>query len=459
MKLISFSESKIVAMNITHDVIAEKIEEVTGIEESFAFCRTQKELFSALKDGFENADVILLAVDVSRFVSTKAAIFRALGFKCKLNEKITDLINSDACMATLNENQVRAHAAIPVGGKAFITNDGLFSGFGIKAGKQKLVMVPIDERRIGAVLENGLLSFITEDFEKIEKKEEAKPVSDIPESMEGYVEQIEDFETPVQSDIQPQYEEIYRAPEAAEENFEDVNSSSYEEAAAPKEEETVSDEYEDEDDTTFKNLSLIASRGVKIAFARMKDNAPYASLLRTLEKSSAVEFVDFMTDTSLTDDEKRKANAASNAKKAMKQTNADFAVSVSAVYRDEEGTGYVFATLTDVQKSSVFKIFASEGETDGDLYRAGLESIIEKIEEMSAEMKANAFSDGNADEANTVSEKKDISFATKVIIWLLIVVALCTLSALIIDAVMSGSASLGQSANAIIENTGNLFLR
>ena len=85
IKLISFSESKMVAMNIAHEVITNKISEAIGVEEDFLFCQSQKEMFSGVKEGIEKADIILVAVDVSRFISTKAALFRALGFKCRLN--------------------------------------------------------------------------------------------------------------------------------------------------------------------------------------------------------------------------------------------------------------------------------------------------------------------------------------------------------------------------------------
>lgn len=465
IKLISFSESKVVSMNVAHEIIADRVKEITGVDEGFLFCGTQKEMFSGIKDGIENADVILLAVDVSRFISTKAALFRALGFKCRINSEITELINSDACIATLNENQINAHAAIPVGGEAFATRDGLFSGFGIKSGRQKLIFVPIDERRIEAVFENGLGAFLSEGVEKPAEEAEEIPsektetVSDIPKEMEGYVQPIENFEPPVQ----PQYEEIYSSAKAEEEKaaaeekeeneFDDVASSSYGENVTSDEVQ----EDEQEEASAFDNMSAIASRGVKVAFARQSENGVYSRILSEYALSNTVSFVDFALDKSLTDDMKRKENVASNARKAMKQANADFAVAMSEIYYDSDGVGYIFATLADVQKSSVFKIFSTEGETEEELYRTGLESIVEKIEEISKNsrfVKASA-----AEEDKTETPAKKITPATQIVIWVLILVALCTLSALIIDSVMAGSASLGESTNMIISEINNYFLR
>ncbi len=463
IKLISFSESKVVSMNVAHEIIAGKVKEITGVDEGFLFCTNQKEMFSGVKDGIENADVILVAVDVSRFISTKAALFRALGFKCRINSEITELINSDACIATLNENQINAHAAIPVGGKAFATRDGLFSGFGIESGSQKLIFVPIDERRIEAVFENGLEAFLSEGakVEEAEQKaeevpaEEKETVSDIPKEMEGYVQPIENFEPPVQ----PQYEEIYssekpeeEAEEKEEDEFEDVASSSY------GEDEVIDEtEEEQEEQSVSDNMSVLSSRGVRVAFARQSENEVYTRLLSEYAISDTVCFVDFALDKSLTDDMRRKENVASNARKAMKQADADFAVAMSEIYYDADGTGYIFATLADVQKSSVFKIFSTEGETAEDLYRTGLESIVEKIEEIS---KNSRYVQPSATEENKPeTEAKKITPATQIVIWVLILVALCTLSALIIDSVMAGSASLSESTNMIVSEINNYFLR
>ncbi len=458
IKLISFSENKILSMNVTHDIITEKIAENVGREITFNFCQTQQELLASLKDGFEKYDIVLLAVDVSRFVSTKAALFRALGFKCRLDSRIKELIDSDACMATMSENQVKAHAAIPVNGKAFVTADGLFSGFGIESGNQKLVMVPIDERRIDSVIQNGMTEFLFKDMDKIEKpapvKEEA---SDIPESMEGYVEPIEDFVSP-KEDEEPQYEEIYTAPaeEEPEDEFEDYNSSSYDEGVEYLAAKEAAEEAEG--DAVFtEEFSILASRGVNVAFARMNENVALTQLFARVGKSPISQFEDFAS-VQTDNDEKRKENVASNAKIALNRTNAKFAVAISEIYEDEDAKRYIFATLADAEKASVFKIFAGEDETDDELYFSALESIIDKIDEASINMNKMPVEDTAVSFAEESDGKKDISFATKLVIWLLIVIALCTLSALIIDTVMS-SASLGLGVTEIISDTGNLISR
>lgn len=461
IKLISFSENEFVSMNVAHEAISNKIKETTGVDESFLFCQTKNEMFTAVKEGIKNADIILVAVDISKFISTKAALIRGLGLKCKLDAEILNLINSDACIATLNENQTKAHAAIPVKGVSFITKDGLFSGFGVEAGEQKLIVVPIDERRIGAVLENNFDRFIANGLKKKEATVVEEPVKDdIPAEMEGYVQPIENYTAPTET-INPQYEEIYRAPEASsqaeEESYEDIHSSSYNEEDM---EAQLSEAVESEVTSVSSDdpLAVLSSRGVKIAFVRQTDNVVYTNVLADYVSSEAVEFVDFSLDETLTDDVSKKESIAASARTVIKRTDADYAIAMSEICKNEDGESYVFATLTDVNKSSVFKIFSSEDESDSELYSIGLESMIEKITKNTEFLSFE--NDGFDSMGEAIPEKKSrFTPATQIAIWVLIIVALCALSALIIDFAMSSSASLTESSGAIIKEIGNILPR
>lgn len=454
IKLISFSENDLASMNVAYEAISSKIKETTDIDEGFLFCRTQKEMFSGIKEGIEKADVILVAVDASKYISTKAALFKALGFKCKLNAEITGLINSDACMATLNENQINAHAAIPVGGEAFVTKDGLFSGFGVEAGKQKLIVVPIDEKRIGTVLGNAFVSFLMKGNEKKEISVAKEAVNDIPEEMEGYVQPIE---ASPEENTEPQYEEIYRAPEAPSEEapYEDIQSSSYNEEAP----EDAYEEAEEKEISSADPLTVLSSRGVKLTFVRQTENAVYTNILADYMNSDVVDFVDFAIDKTLTDDVKKKEGIASYARAAIKRTGADYSIAMSEICKDENGESYIFATLTDINKSSVFKIFSSENETDIDLYTTGLESIIEKIVENTENFSASNADFSSMGEATTTENKNKVTPATQIAIWVLVIVALCALSALIIDFAMSSNASLAESSGAVIKEFSNILTR
>ncbi len=458
IKLISFSENELVSMNVAHEAIISKIKETTGVDENFLFCQTQKEMFKGVKQGIESADVVLVAVDISKFISTKAALIRALGLKCKMDAEILKLINSDACIATLNENQTKAHAAIPVKGVSFVTKDGLFSGFGVEAGKQKLIVVPIDERRIGAVLENDFVYFLVNGSKKKESPVVEEPAkAEIPADMEGYVQPIEDYAAPAEN-IEPQYEEIYRAPEApseTEENsYEDIQSSSYNE-------EDMEEQLPEEVEAPVSSpdpLAVLSSRGVKIAFVRQTENDVYTNALATYANSEAVEFVDFALDRTHVDDVSKKEGIASYARAAIKRTDADFAIAMSEICKNEDGESYIFATLTDFNKSSVFKIFSSEDESDSELYRTGLESIIEKITKSTDDL---YFENDDFDPMGAAIPERGSRFtpATQIAIWVLIIVALCALSALIIDFAMSSNASLAESSGVIIKEIGNILSR
>ncbi len=591
IKLISYSENKLVAMNVAHRIISDRIKSATGIDEKFIYCSNPQDMFACLKLGIEQADVILIAVDLSKFISTKAALFRALGFKCRLNSEIIDHINSEACMATLNEKQTKAHAAIPVGGEAFVTVDGLFSGVGIKEGRQKLIFVPIDDKRINSIIQNGMISFLldgaeelyyaheetipaettedvvvqeekteeinegsvaatavketvepiaeeaveeisaeteeepvetsaegidedvaeetteeiveevtgeTENYDEIEESavsEEKDSAEEIDEETESEIEETvaEDVETAVEAEnaeepVQEKIESDIPADmvgyvehidsqqyveSATNDNYIDVYSStSIEEAAEEKSEdsETAQDAYfTPAEILPEENINIgepdfigrlrdVVSRGFKVSFARQIENVIYTNFLNDVANVFGVDFVDFPLDTTLTEDIRRKEILASNARRTLRQTNSVFAVSMSELYYGEDNTAYIFVTLADIQKSSVYKIFAADGETAEDLYRIGFESVLEKMEEMVKN--ANLIPLQAAENNAPVQNKKRISSSTLIGIWVLVIIAVATLTALILDSVMPADGSIISSTEAIIADMmNNIFPR
>lgn len=446
IKLISYSENKLVLMNDAHEIIVESIKEATNEDVKFSYCTTQKDLFLGIQKAIQSSKIILVAVDVSKFISTKAALFRALGLKCRLNTEIMDLLSSDKCMATLNEKQTNAHSAIPLGAEAFVTYDGLFSGVGIKAGPQKLIFVPIDEKRIKTIIDNGMISFAFGNFVKPEK-----PKEEIEEKTE---------------EINPEYVEIYSAPQAPVEETPVKNSDSdYENIESSS---LVSDDIEEKQENNLQKTYIqskveeITSRGFKISVVRQPENKLCEDIIGEFENIPGVQFVDFSVDRTLNDDAKRKENIASNARMAMAQTQAAFSISVSEVYYTENNEAYIFATLSDSQKSSVYKVFAAPEDGAKELYREGVVSLVEKIEEMikttdfTMPVPTPIFSQTNAQQNNS---KKKMPSSTLILMWVLIIIAVAALTVLVLDIALTESASLMTSATEIISNADSFLLR
>ncbi len=454
IKLISYSENKLVLMNEAHGIIADSIKEATNEDVKFSYCTTQKDLFVGIQNAIQSSNIIIIAVDVSKFISTKAALFRALGFKCKLNGEIIDLLSSDKCMATLNEKQTNAHAAIPLGAEAFITYDGLFSGVGIKAGPQKLILVPIDEKRIQTIIDNGMLSFAFGDI----KKEEVVPEEEIAEET---AEEVAETET---EEINPDYVEIYSAPqtpekvaeEAPQPDYENIESSSL----VANDNEETSDNYVQKTYIQSK-VEGITSRGFKISVVRQPENKLCGDILGELESIPGVQFVDLPIDSTLADDAKRKENIASNARMAMAQSGSTFAIGASEIYYAENNEAYIFVTLTDSQKSSVYKVFAAPEDGAKELYRDGIVSVVEKIEEMvkTTDFTAATTEPYYAQPEPQHNEKKKMPSSTLIIMWVLIIIAVAAFTVLVLDIALSESASAMTSANEIISQVNNILLR
>ena len=443
-------------MNGAHQIITESIKEATDEDAKFLYCTTQKDLFVGIKNAISEANIILIAVDVSKFISTKAALFRALGFKCRLNGEILQLLSSDKCMATLNEKQTNAHAAVPLGAEAFVTYDGLFSGVGIKAGPQKLILVPIDEKRIEAIINNGMISFAFKDVKKEKIIPEITEEVKTEEPVEETQEEVEETET-IQENIVPEVEEMPEVNVRPEPVYENIESSSY-----ASDDEEKAEENKTEKTPLQQKIESVTSRGFKIAVVRQPENKLCNGIFSEIEVIHGTQFVDFSIDNTLQDDAKRKENIASNARKAMMQSQSNFSVAASEVYFTESNQAYIFIALADSQKASVYKVLADANDSATDLYRDGIENAVEKIEETikTADFVSVPVPSYVAPpvQSNPAQNKKMPS-STLFLMWVLIIIAMAALTVLVLDFVMPESSSLLESSSEIIAQANDFLLR
>ncbi len=483
LKLISYSENDDIFNNASHGMI----KTIIGADDcDYEFCKTRKEAFDKLREGFTDADTIVLVVDISVFISTKAYLFKALGLNYKINNDITSIIESDACIATLNEKQIKAHAAIPSTGIPFITSDGLFSGFGVKAGKQKLIMLPIDERRISHIPDNELTEFLEIDNSKKDEEiiieaetvpEDSSPeiqydISDeentVSEDTEIIIENTETENTETEDteiseepveDLEKNEEEILT--EETEENdieetsYEDINSSSYND--------NVSEKTVEEKETDVYGSCVYAARmkNIKICFA-IQENSPVSEHINktVLPSDNDILFIkNISLDNTATEDIRRKEATASCARKAITDTSAFFGIAVSDIFYDENNLAYIFAAIADTKKSSVFKIIALEDESTEHFIKTSVESLLEKLTESIEEIEESDLNSGISSADIKSKNNSGPSIGTKVIIWALIVIALCFLSALIIDTVMTKNNSPASfiSSNELVNYIQNLY--
>lgn len=125
---------------------------------SFETFENMRDLFEALQDALENDELILTAVDIANYAKLKKALIQALETEVQYNSTILNMLENDEQMDDKTRNEF---ASFPEPATVFLSNDGLYSGFGIENGTQYLLLVPIDNDRINIILRNGVVPFLS----------------------------------------------------------------------------------------------------------------------------------------------------------------------------------------------------------------------------------------------------------------------------------------------------------
>ena len=121
---------------------------------------TAKQLFYALAEALKTARTVLLLVEPGRYLHTKEQLLRVLGLSAVQNSELLEALHGKGAVQ-LPEEEIARHAAIPAGAAAFPTPDGLFSGFMLTAGRQTILFLPLDNRRIDGILQAEAGAFLS----------------------------------------------------------------------------------------------------------------------------------------------------------------------------------------------------------------------------------------------------------------------------------------------------------
>ena len=132
-KLLSLNTDKSMSFSRYQARIDSSLKSYTGDKlDSYQF-ENIRDIFAALQEALENDELIITAVDVKNYLRFKNALIQAFGNDATyapavLNklEKITEL-----------EDKVRkAFSIFPEAASVFVSDDGLYSGFGLENGSQ-----------------------------------------------------------------------------------------------------------------------------------------------------------------------------------------------------------------------------------------------------------------------------------------------------------------------------------
>lgn len=255
-----------------------------------------RELFSALAGAFGDSETVVLAAAERHYIEIKKLLFDALRTKTAFSDKIAEALekaDEDQCL-------------MPADAQILVTDDGKYSGFIEKSGKQTLVFLPLSDGRCARVAEELKSVFLP-----VEKKEES---TNTPEP--------------------------------------DANSAgelSAEEKCDPEE-----------------VVELLKERGLSAAVASSK-NSPFVFSVLPYDDGSDFGDVIFAqsVDVERQEDESHGEYIAAMAGRARAKSGASVGAAISNVFRndDEDSKHFMLICIADENKARVFKVFSRKGET------------------------------------------------------------------------------------------------
>ncbi len=255
-----------------------------------------RELFSALAGAFGDSETVVLAAAERHYIEIKKLLFDALRTKTAFSDKIAEALekaDEDQCL-------------MPADAQILVTDDGKYSGFIEKSGKQMLAFLPLSDGRCARVAEELKSVFLP-----VEKKEES---ANTPE------------------------------PDAN-----GAGELSAEERCDPEE-----------------VVELLKERGLSAAVASSK-NSPFVFSVLPYDDGSDFGDVIFAqsVDVERQEDESHGEYIAAMAGRARAKSGASVGAAISNVFRndDEDSKHFMLICIADESKARVFKVFSRKGET------------------------------------------------------------------------------------------------
>lgn len=255
-----------------------------------------RELFSALAGAFGDTETVVLAAAERHYIEIKKLLFNALRTKTAFSDKIAEALekaDEDQCL-------------MPADAQILVTDDGKYSGFIEKSGKQTLVFLPLSDGRCARVAEELKSVFLP-----VEKKEESANTTEPDANSAGEL--------------------------------------SAEEKCDPEE-----------------VVELLKERGLSAAVASSK-NSPFVFSVLPYDDGSDFGDVIFAqsVDVERQEDESHGEYIAAMAGRARAKSGASIGAAISNVFRndDEDSKHFMLICIADENKARVFKVFSRKGET------------------------------------------------------------------------------------------------
>lgn len=143
--------------NILRDTFAGQFADDGSIE----YYSSVKDAAGSIANAFVDSETVVFFAAPENYCAIKKVIARAFRFELTVNARILEMANRFAPESMKSDVLFSdTHALIPENAKAFVTSDGLFSGFGSVRGSQTVVFLPYMTERACSMLSTQVIPFI-----------------------------------------------------------------------------------------------------------------------------------------------------------------------------------------------------------------------------------------------------------------------------------------------------------
>jgi len=158
LSLLSLGVEQTASIRESQSAIETAFKHILDDEFKFNNYASEKDFIAALSKSVAEDHMIVLAAEPALFKAFKSFICKSFQLKSKPNKSLMKYISERN--PSMSEIDLINHSDIPVGATPLCTQDGLYTGFGIKAKKQLLIVLPLDDKRIDFIINRGLFTYV-----------------------------------------------------------------------------------------------------------------------------------------------------------------------------------------------------------------------------------------------------------------------------------------------------------
>jgi SpoIID/LytB domain protein len=156
--LISLIKDNSVFVNHAQNRIFGSVSKIFPDTGAFEVFEDAKEMLGVLSKAFSHSKAVVVCAEPPHYLHLKKLLLRALSIESETSESIRSAIKE--FVPDCSEVTAEAHSLMPKDATLFVSEDGLFSGFAVKSGKQHLIVLPLDLDRVDGILAHGFETYI-----------------------------------------------------------------------------------------------------------------------------------------------------------------------------------------------------------------------------------------------------------------------------------------------------------